>query len=66
MESPARQLPAAGWMSHSWVPAITFVAASTLSLGSRGPGSIVLLRPARFGRFGPRADFKGEGSQSGH
>jgi hypothetical protein len=27
MESPARQLPAAGWMSHSWEPAITFVAA---------------------------------------
>jgi membrane protease YdiL (CAAX protease family) len=27
MESSARQLPIAGWMSDSWVPAITFVAA---------------------------------------
>ena len=27
MESSARQLPVAGWMSDSWVPAITFVAA---------------------------------------
>src|SRR5260370_34984850 len=37
---------------------------ATLSLGSRGPDSIALLRPARFGRFAPRADFKGEGSPS--
>jgi len=27
LESSARQFPAAGWMSHSWVPAVTFVAA---------------------------------------
>jgi membrane protease YdiL (CAAX protease family) len=27
MESSTRQLPAAGWMSDSWVPAITFVTA---------------------------------------
>jgi uncharacterized protein len=27
MESSARRLPSSGWMSHSWVPAITFVAA---------------------------------------
>lgn len=27
MESSTRQLPAAGWMSDSWVPAMTFVAA---------------------------------------
>jgi len=27
MESSARRLPPAGWMSHSWVPAIAFVAA---------------------------------------
>jgi membrane protease YdiL (CAAX protease family) len=27
MESSTRQFPAAGWMSDSWVPAITFVAA---------------------------------------